>query len=85
MKTLMAVLMLLVSTSLLADPYSIALKHANCNASFNKDCDPQVYAVNKVSVPESRTLELMGLGLALMGLGLTAIDLGRVLKRNTQT
>ena len=35
MKTLMAVLMLLVSTSLLADPYSNALKHANCNARFN--------------------------------------------------
>ena len=36
MKTLMAVLMLLVSTSLLADPNSNALEHANCNASLIK-------------------------------------------------
>ena len=74
MKTLMAVLMLLVATSLLAAPNSNALEHANCNASFNKDCDPQVYAVDKVLVPESSAL-------ALMGLGLAAIALGRVLKR----
>ena len=69
MKTIMAVLMLLVSTSLLASPnYNAALEHANCNASFNKNCDQQDDAVDKVSVPEPSTLALMGLGLAAIAL-----------------
>jgi hypothetical protein len=68
MKTIMAVLMLLVSTSLLAAPNSNALEHANCNASFNKNCDQQDDAVDKVSVPEPSTLALMGLGLAAIAL-----------------
>ena len=66
MKTIMAVLMLLVSTSLLADPNSNALDNANCHASF-KDCQTE-NGVDKVSVPEPSTLALMGLGLAAITL-----------------
>jgi hypothetical protein len=71
----MAVLMLLVSTSLLAEPNIHACEHANSNASFYNDCDTQVTAVVKVAVPEPSTLILMGLGLA-------AITLVRARKRN---
>ena len=67
MKTIMAVLMLLVSTSLLADPNPNALINANCHASFNNDCPPE-NGVDKVSVPEPSTLALMGLGLAAIAL-----------------
>ena len=71
MKSLMAVLMLLVSTSVLADPNENAIVHANCNASFQQDninCVSSVDAVDKVSVPEPGTLALMGLGLAAIAL-----------------
>ena len=68
MKTIMAVLMLLISTSVLAaNPNQNALDHANCHASFLNNCDTvsSAGAVDKVySVPEPSTLSLMGLGLA---------------------
>jgi len=64
MKTIMAVLMFLISTSVLAaNPNQNALDHANCHASFLDNCD-SAGAVDKVSVPEPSTLSLMGLGLA---------------------
>ena len=72
MKTMMAVLMLMVSTSVLAVPPQTGqvCENSNNHASF---C-PESNGTN-VSVPEPSTL-------ALMGLGLAAIALVRARKRN---
>jgi len=62
MKTLVAFVMLLISTSVLA-----AASQQGCESSGDRANGCEQIAVDKVSVPEPSTLALMGLGLAALG------------------
>jgi hypothetical protein len=76
MKTIMAFVMLLVSTSVLASSQNAnqnAIDHANNNALVNANCNSALVntdcsARTAYSVPEPSTLALMGLGLAAISL-----------------
>ena len=68
MKTMMAVLMLMVSTSVLAVPPQTGQVEQVCENSNNHASFCRESNGTNVSVPEPSTLALMGLGLAAIAL-----------------